>query len=356
MGPQATTNAILTVPTGAGQAVRDQLKRPLHDLRISVIDRCNFRCPYCMPADAVAHSYPFLKEKDWLSFEEIVRLARLFVALGVAKIRLTGGEPLLRPGLLDLIRQVRGIAGIEDFALTTNASLLAGQAQALRAAGLDRINISLDTLNEERFRHLSGGRGQLEDVLKGITAAEIAGFKEVKVNVVVQRGVNEDEVLNLVQFFRGRKAILRFIEFMDVGNCNHWDLRQVVPAREILKTIRAVFPVTPAAPQYYGEVAERYTFDNGPSEVGFISSVTQPFCGTCTRARLSADGKLYTCLFAGEGFDLKALLRQEAADEKIMAILTKIWHNRTDRYSEQRSHQHVTPLSTHKVEMFQIGG
>ncbi|MBI5149571.1 MAG: GTP 3',8-cyclase MoaA [Candidatus Omnitrophica bacterium] len=337
-------------------SLHDTLNRPLRDLRISVIDRCNFRCTYCMPDKEGSHSHSFLKNEEWITFEEIVRLAKIFVALGVTKIRLTGGEPLLRPNLVELVGQLRAIAGIEDLALTTNGSLLSAHAARLQEAGLDRITVSVDTLDPRIFSKMNGGKGDLAGVLEGIDRATALGFAAVKVNAVVQRGVNDAGVLDLVRYFKDKGAVLRFIEYMDVGNCNHWDRSSVVSSAELMQLINRHFPLRPLAAKEFGEVAARYEFADGSGEVGFISSVTQPFCGTCTRARISADGKFYTCLFAGNGTDLRALLRRGAADAELTAFVRNVWQARADRYSELRTRIRTTHPPTPKIEMFQIGG
>ena len=287
----------------------DQLGRPLHDLRISVMDRCNFRCPYCMPKDQFHENYRFLKSHERLSFDEIVRLARLFASLGVNKLRLTGGEPLLRTNLADLVGDLTGIPGIEDIALTTNGVLLAQHAVDLQANGLKRITVSLDTLDKDIFARMSGGFGALEQVLNGIDAAIAAGLTPVKINAVIERGVNDHTALDLIDHFRGMPVIVRFIEFMDVGNRNAWRPEMVVPSRELAARIGERWPMHPIGENYRGEVAQRWRFDDGMGEIGFISSVSQPFCGTCSRARLSSDGKFYTCLFATHGLDLRAAMR-----------------------------------------------
>ena len=336
--------------------LHDTFNRPLKDLRISVIDRCNFRCTYCMPDKEDSHHYSFLKPREWLSFEEIIRLTKLFVDRGVTKIRLTGGEPLLRPNLPELVGKLRAISGIKDLALTTNGSLLTQYARALKEAGLDRITVSLDALDARLFRQMNGGKGNLQKVLEGIAVCDGLGFDTIKINVVLQKGVNDGQVLDMVSYFKGKKAVLRFIEYMDVGNCNHWERRYVVPSREVVDLIGTQFPLRPLAAKEFGEVVSRYEFVDGSGEVGFISSVTQPFCGTCTRGRISSDGKLYTCLFASEGVDLRALLRQGAGDEELSALIKNVWHKRTDRYSELRTKIRSNPEPTHKVEMFQIGG
>ena len=337
-------------------SIYDTLHRPLKDLRISVIDRCNFRCTYCMPDKEDSRHYSFLKSRDWLTFEEIVRLMKLFVAAGVTKIRLTGGEPLLRPNLVELVGRLRAIPGIKDLALTTNGSLLAQHARHLKEAGLDRITVSLDTLDARLFHQMNGDKGDIKKVLEGIQVCEELDFGSIKINVVLQKGVNDRDFLDLVRYFKGRKPVLRFIEYMDVGNCNHWDLRYVVPTREIISLINAEFPLRPLAAKEYGEVAARYEFADGSGEVGFISSVTQPFCGTCTRGRISADGKLYTCLFAGEGADLRTPLRQGAGDAALSARIQNVWQKRTNRYSELRTQLRAASEHAPKVEMFQIGG
>ncbi len=333
----------------------DALHRPLRDLRISVIDRCNFRCTYCMPETENNH-YSFLKSQEWLSFAEIVRLTGLFVSLGVTKIRLTGGEPLLRPNLFELISSLRAIGSIKDLALTTNGSLLVQHARALREAGLNRVTVSLDTLDARTFHQMNGRKGSLQRVLEGIACCEELHFDSLKINVVLQRGVNDRQILDLVQYFKGRQAILRFIEYMDVGNCNHWDMRYVVKTREVIDLIHAHFPLRPLEAKALGEVAMRYAFEDGSGEIGFIASVTQPFCGTCTRARISTEGKLYTCLFASEGTDLRTPLREGLSDLELSRLIRRIWGQRTDRYSEQRSHLRSQPHLAPKVEMFQVGG
>jgi cyclic pyranopterin phosphate synthase len=335
--------------------LRDQRGRMLRDLRISVMDRCNFRCPYCMPRETFHDTYRFLGTHERLSFDEIVRLARILVRLGVRKLRLTGGEPLLRPNLTDLIGDLTAIDGIEDVALTTNGTLLAKHAFELRAAGLQRVTVSLDSLDPQVFLRMSGGIGGLEEALSGIEQARRAGLGPIKVNAVVQRGVNDHTVLELVERFRGTGVIVRFIEYMDVGNRNHWRRDLVVPSRELLERIGARWPLEPRQPAYRGEVAERYAFADGSGELGFISSVTQPFCGDCTRARLSSDGVLYTCLFATHGLALRDRLRSGASDDELLDALRAQWRARADNYSEQRQEARVEE-GTRKVEMFYIGG
>jgi cyclic pyranopterin phosphate synthase len=334
---------------------RDTLSRPLHDLRISVIDRCNFRCPYCMPEDQYAQDYVFLSKDQRLRFEEIERITRAFVSLGVRKLRLTGGEPLLRRDLPLLVQQLAKIAQVDDIAMTTNGVLLPKFAQALRDAGLRRLTVSLDTLDADTFRQLSGGRGEVTQVLEGIAAAERAGFARIKLNCVVMRGVNDHQVLDLVERFRGSGHIVRFIEYMDVGTVNQWRNDAVVPSTELVERIGSRWPLMPLERNYRGEVAQRYRFADGAGEVGFISSVSQPFCGDCSRARLSADGKLYTCLFARTGHDLRASLRAGASDEELAELIAARWSKRADRYSEQRAQRRAGGENKH-VEMFAVGG
>jgi len=350
------TNPLPVTGTDTGQILRDRLNRSIHDLRISVIDRCNFRCPYCMPEEEYSHNYTFLKKKDWLTFDEITRLVRIFTRLGVSKVRITGGEPLLRPELEKLIRSLRQLAGVDDLALTTNGTFLAEQAAALYQAGLQRLTVSLDTLDAGIFRTMNGNKGSVKHVLSGIEEAERAGFCSIKINVVVQKGINEHTVLDLIEHFRGTGHIVRFIEYMDVGTCNHWESAQVVPSAQILKTIHERFPLKALEPNYHGEVASRYEYVDGKGEIGFISSVTQPFCRTCTRARLSTDGKLYPCLFTGDGIDLREPLRDQADDSKLEELITQTWQKREDRYSEQRAALIAAHKSRKKVEMYQIGG
>jgi cyclic pyranopterin phosphate synthase len=334
--------------------LQDSLGRPLRDLRLSVIDRCNFRCPYCMPREHFHDQYRFLKSSERLDFNELLRLTRLFVQLGVVKLRVTGGEPLLRPGLADLIGDLTGLGGIEDVALTTNGVLLAQHAAELRGAGLQRVTVSLDSLDPEVFARMSGGYGSVKDVLDGIGAAERAGLAPIKVNAVVERGVNDHTVLDLVEHFRGSGAIVRLIEYMDVGNRNDWNRERVVPSQQLLELVHARWPLSALDPAYSGEVARRYAFDDGGGEVGFISSVTQPFCGDCSRARLSSDGKFYTCLFAAEGIDLRAPLRGGASDEELLQLMRAVWERRSDRYSELRDK--LRARGVQHVEMNYVGG
>ncbi len=319
------------------------------------MDRCNFRCPYCMPEDKYGRDFQFLHSDERLSFEEIVRVARLFVARGVGKIRLTGGEPLLRPNLVDLIGELSLIPGVEDLALTTNGVLLAQHAAALKAAGLDRVTVSLDALDDDTFRLMSGGRGNPGRVLDGIQAAMETGLSPVKINVVVQRGKNESAAMDILERFRGTGVVVRFIEYMDVGTLNQWRAGDLVPSGELVKRVGERWPIRPAEPQYRGEVAQRWVFEDGAGELGFISSVTQPFCGDCTRARLSSEGRLYTCLFATRGVDLRAALREGADDEYISAVIERTWTKRADRYSELRALD-APHRSEQRIEMYYIGG
>lgn len=333
----------------------DQLGRPLRDLRISVMDRCNFRCSYCMPKDAW-RGYRFLESQKRLSFQEIVRLSRVFASVGVRKLRLTGGEPLLRSHLGDLIGDLSSIEGIEDIALTTNGVLLGQHAADLYANGLRRVTVSLDSLDPATFASMSGGFAALDEVLAGIEAAIAAGLAPVKVNSVVIRGVNDHTVLDLVDRFRGRPVIVRFVEFMDVGNRNTWEPGQVVPSRELVARVNARWPIRPLTENYRGEVAQRWAFADGAGEIGFISSVSQPFCGDCNRARLSSDGRLYTCLFATEGLDLRAALRGGADDAELLQMIRGAWIGRADRYSEMREQLRREESEQRKIEMYYIGG
>ncbi len=336
----------------------DSYGRQLRDLRISVTDRCNFRCPYCMPAEVFGERYQFLPKAEVLSFEEIERLARLFVDLGAQKLRITGGEPLVRAQLPRLVERLAAIEGVRDLAMTTNGSLLAPVAQQLVDAGLRRVTVSIDSLDEDVFEQMNGKAFPLEKVLAGLEAAERVGLTPIKINCVVQRGVNDESLLELASRFRGPNHILRFIEFMDVGTLNGWKLDQVVPAAEILARLDREMPLEPAEPGYVGEVARRYTYRDGGGEIGIIASVTQPFCGDCTRARLSADGHLVTCLFAKDGTDLKTLLRAGASDQELRERIAGVWRVRSDRYSEERLAE--TPGAElekrSKIEMYQIGG
>ncbi len=335
----------------------DQFDRPLRDLRISVTDRCNFRCPYCMPADIFGERYQFLPKPQLLTFEEITRLTRIIVRLGAVKIRLTGGEPLLRQDIERLVAMLDALDGVDDLAMTTNAFLLPQKIEALKAAGLKRLTISLDTLDDAIFRKMNGGRAGVDKVLAGIFAAEAAGFSPLKINAVVQRGVNDHTLVDLARFFKARGHILRFIEYMDVGNKNGWKMDEVVPAREIVERVHAAMPLEPIASNYFGEVARRYRYADGEGEIGLICSVTQPFCGSCTRMRLSPEGQIFTCLFATEGSDLRDPMRMGATDAELEAIVRRIWGARIDRYSEIRSSLTDEMRDQRKkVEMYHIGG
>ncbi len=330
----------------------DTLNRPLRDLRISVTDRCNFRCVYCMPKEIFGPDYQFLERSQILTFEEITRLARVFVNHGVRKIRLTGGEPLVRKDLHLLIKMLAEIPDL-DLTLTTNGSLLARQAQALKDAGLKRVSVSLDSLDNEIFKAMNDADFPVEKVIEGMDAAAAVGLEPIKVNMVVKRGINESSVLPMARFFREKGYILRFIEYMDVGHTNGWRMDDVIPAKEIVKMIGAEMPLEPADPNYTGEVAERWRYKDGNGEIGVIASVTQAFCRDCNRARLSAEGKLYTCLFAVKGHDFKSLLRSGATDDEISQMIARIWNKRVDRYSELRSEN---TIDLPKVEMSHIGG
>ena len=336
--------------------ITDTMGRPLKDLRISVTDRCNFRCTYCMPAEIFGESYKFLPKNEILSFEEIARLARIFVEFGVNKLRITGGEPLLRTDLHKLIAMLTGMPGLEDLTLTTNAFLLPQQAQQLKDAGLQRVTISLDTLDDEVFKEMNGRGISIDRVLKGIDAAAAAGLAPIKINAVVQRGVNDHTVVDLARHFKNSGHIVRFIEYMDVGNRNGWKWDQVVPAAEIVQQIDAEMPLEPVDSNYPGEVANRYRYRDGQGEIGVISSVSQPFCANCTRSRLSTDGKLYTCLFASTGVSLRDEMRAGASDDDLRNLITRIWTRRTDRYSEERTELASLQNVPAKVEMYQIGG
>ena len=338
-------------PRHAGGAFADTLGRQLRDLRISVTDRCNFRCVYCMPRDVFDENYTFLPQSSLLSFEEITKIARVFVGLGVEKIRLTGGEPLVRR---DLERLIAMLSELDvDLTLTTNGSLLAKKAGALKAAGLKRITVSLDSLDDAVFMGMNDVDFPVAKVLEGIDAAAAAGLAPIKINMVVKRGVNDTHVLDMARHFRGTGHIVRFIEFMDVGSTNGWRMDDVVSAREIVDLISKDMPLEPADPNYTGEVAERWRYKDGGGEIGVIASVTQAFCKDCTRARISTEGKLYTCLFATSGHDLRALLRNGASDEELYSSISGVWSKRADRYSEIRSEKTV---KLEKIEMSYIGG
>ena len=333
-------------------ATLDKLERPVRDLRISVTDRCNFRCVYCMPKEVFGRDYRFLERKELLTFEEIERLARAFVHHGVNKLRITGGEPLLRRNLEHLIELLRGLGDGLDLTLTTNGSLLPEKAAALKAAGLDRVTVSLDSLDDEVFRAMNDVDFPVAKVLAGIDAAAQAGLP-VKVNMVVKRGANDDSIVAMARRFRGTGHTLRFIEYMDVGHTNGWRLDDVVPAAEIVAAVDAEYPLEPVEPSYRGEVARRWRYADGSGEIGVIGSVTQPFCGECTRARLSPEGRLFTCLFGVRGHDLRALVRGGASDDELVSAVAEVWGRRTDRYSELRSSE---TSGLQKVEMSYIGG
>ena len=339
-------------------AVTDKLGRPLGDLRVSVTDRCNFRCPYCMPAQVYGERYKFLPRSEILTFEEIARIVRLFVNLGVNKVRLTGGEPLVRQGVEKLISMLAGIPGVEDLTLTTNGYLLARQAASLRDAGLQRITVSLDSLDEEVFKRMNGLGLSVAPVLAGIEAAAKVGLHPIKINAVVQKGVNDHTILDLARHFKGTGHVVRFIEYMDVGNLNGWKPDEVVPATEIFDIINAELPIKPLDPNYRGEVAQRFRYVDGDGEIGIIASVSQPFCADCTRARLSTEGKIYTCLFASVGRDLREPLRSGATDAELTDIIAGTWARRGDRYSEERFELAASPRRKprRKIEMYQIGG
>ncbi|MFC5475141.1 GTP 3',8-cyclase MoaA [Paraherbaspirillum soli] len=350
--------AILETPTGL---IADQLGRPLHDLRISVTDRCNFRCVYCMPREVFDKDYAFLPQTALLSFEEMTRLASLFVAHGVQKIRLTGGEPLLRKHIENLIGMLSALKTPDgkdlDLTLTTNGSLLAKKAQALKDAGLKRVTVSLDALDEAIFKRMNDADFPVAEVLHGIDVAHQVGLGPIKVNMVVKRGVNDHQILPMARYFKNTPYILRFIEYMDVGASNGWKMDEVVPSSEIVQRIQAELPLQPIAANYTGETAQRWRYTDGGGEIGVISSVTQAFCHDCTRARLSTEGKLYTCLFASAGHDLRALLRSECSDAEIASVIGQLWRTRDDRYSEMRTQNTagLTPARK-KVEMSYIGG
>jgi cyclic pyranopterin phosphate synthase len=337
----------------SGAQVQDTRGRPLRDLRISVIDRCNFRCPYCMPAELYGDAHQFLPRAEWLTPGEIRRIANLFRQLGATKLRITGGEPLLRKDLDEIIAGLASLDGIDDIAMTTNGSRLADRADALRLAGLRRVTVSVDSLDAKTFADMSGGRGEIGAVMQGIEAARKAGFETIKINVTVLKGLNDDSVLELVEHFRGTGVIVRFIEFMDVGTMNGWQAGKVVPSRVLRDRINERWPIMPLEENYRGEVAKRYAFTDGQGEVGFISSVTEPFCGDCHRARISASGMLYTCLFANIGTDLRGPLRAGAGDADLAAILQQVWRNRADRYSEVRGE---AMRDSDRVEMYRMGG
>lgn len=358
-GPVATPTPAPGAFSDPDGVLRDRLRRPLHDLRISVTDRCNFRCTYCMPKDVFDRDHRYLPHGDLLTFEEIARVARVFVNQGVRKIRLTGGEPLLRKNVEEVVAMLSAIrlpdgSGPPDLTLTTNGSLLRRKAPLLKAAGLGRLTVSLDALDDARFRAMNDVDFPVADVLDGIDAAAEAGLGPVKINMVVKRGVNDDQIVPMARRFRGTGHVLRFIEFMDVGASNRWKLEEVLPSAAVAARIAAVFPIVPVAPNYTGEVAERWQYSDGGGEVGFISSVTQAFCGNCSRARLSPEGSLYTCLFSDHGTDLRHWLRSDATDASVTGAVRAVWTARNDRYSELRSTLDREPVR--KVEMSYIGG
>ena len=338
----------------------DAFQRPLRDLRISVTDRCNFRCPYCMPAEIFGEKYAFLPREEILSFEEIERLVRLFVGFGVEKIRITGGEPLLRHDVSDLISRLASLDDDLDIAITTNGSLLPRWAKSLAASGLGRVTVSLDSLDPEIFHKMNGERFDVDRVLEGIDAAVEAGLGPIKINCVVKRGLNDDGIVELARHFRGTGHTLRFIEFMDVGTRNHWRMEEVVRGTEIIERIDAVLPIEPVEPGYAGEVARRWRYRDGGGEIGVITSVSSPFCGDCTRARLTTEGALVTCLFADGGVDLRGPMRGGADDDRLRELIASTWTNRRDRYSEERQDllqiEGVGEGRKARVEMYQIGG
>jgi len=335
------------------EPLQDQLRRPLRELRMSVIDRCNFRCTYCMPADSLHGQGVFLPLVKLLTDHEIEDLIKTFVALGVRKVRLTGGEPLVRPGLPGLVARLAGIQGLEDIALTTNGVMLPRLSKDLAQAGLDRITVSLDTLDQEVLTTMSGGKAKLEQILAGIEAAEKAGFESLKINTVVQRGVNDHTVMDLLAYFRGTPHQVRLIEFMDVGNCNHWNLSEVVPSAEWIEKINARWPIQPIKRQSAAETAQRYEYLDGQGKIGFISSISKPFCGGCTRARVTADGIFYTCLFGSKGTNLMPLIRHSDDSSELKERIISVWEGRNDRYSEERG---LPGHDREKVEMYRMGG
>ena len=345
-----------TASPGTSLPTNDALGRPLHDLRISLLDRCNFRCPYCMPETEFHADFQFLKKQQLLSHAEILKIAAVAVSLGVSKLRVTGGEPLLDKKVHELLAGLSQLPGVEDLALTTNGMLLGPMAQRLADSGLNRVTISLDSLDPDVFRRMSGGRGDIDKVLKGIDAAVSAGLTPIKINAVVQRGVNDHTVPDLLAHFRGSGHIVRLIEYMDVGNRNGWKMDEVVPSKELLAVVKNRWSLSPVGRSYPGEVAQRYHYDDGQGEIGFISSVTEPFCGACSRARLAADGVLYTCLFATTGISLREPLRKGADEAELRDILSRIWLQRADRYSELRRPRVAESHSLSKVEMYRIGG
>jgi len=340
------------------KAVLDRLHRPLWDLRISVTDRCNFRCIYCMPREVFGPGYAFVPREDLLTLEEIARVAKVFAMIGMRKVRITGGEPLIRRNLEHLIEMIDAMEGVQDISLTTNGSMLSpSRAVSLKQAGLKRLTISLDALDDATFKRINDVDYPASRVLDGIDNARAAGFSDIKVNAVVRRGFNEHAVLDLVKHFRHTGCIVRFIEYMDVGETNGWNLDDVIPAADLVDRIDALYPLEAVSPNYPGEVAKRWRYRDGAGEIGFITSVTQSFCGDCSRARLSAVGELYTCLFGTQGHDLRDLLRSGADDAQLLEAVSRIWRGRTDRYSELRATATPVPVSGRaKVEMSHIGG
>jgi len=345
----------MTPPTIISE-LRDTLGRPLRDLRLSITDKCNLRCSYCMPELAYGESYHFLPNKELLSYEEITRLSGLFIDLGVKKIRITGGEPLLRKDLPVLIKQLTALDGMSDVAMTTNGLLLADKAQDLYDAGLHRLTVSLDSLDHDACNHMNGRRMNPDVVLESIEAAQAAGFDSIKINTVVKRGVNDHTLLDLLRRFRHTSSIVRFIEFMDVGTRNGWKLDDVFSARDLHELIHAEFPLEPLGKHYASEVASRYAYQDGAGEIGFITSITNTFCGDCSRARISADGHFYTCLFAGQGTDLKTPMRKGATDDDLLHLIAQVWSGRDDRYSELRASMTEYDQQQRKVEMYEVGG
>ena len=334
----------------------DRLNRPIEDLRISVTDRCNFRCTYCMPHEKFGHKYQFTPKENLLSFEEIEKITNILVKHGVRKIRITGGEPLLRNNIDALISKISRLKNINDISLTTNGFLLPVMAKKLKDSGLHRLTISLDSLDDEVLKSMTGRNITAQSILSGISAAEQAGFTQIKINTVVQRNVNDHSIIDIAKHFKNRGHIVRFIEYMDVGNLNSWKLNEVVPASEILEKINSELPIEPLSPNYSGEVASRYKYKDGTGEIGIISSVSQPFCGQCTRARLSTDGKLYTCLFGEVGLNLRDPMRDGATSEELKALITTCWEKRDDKYSEDRTLNSSGKSISNKIEMYQIGG
>ena len=332
--------------------VRDKFKRPIKDLRISVIDKCNFRCPYCMPKEIFGERYQFLKNNELLTFEEIYEITKIFSKMGVEKLRITGGEPLLRKDLAKLISKLKSINEIKEIALTTNGFLLKKFAQPLKDSGLDRLTVSLDSLNSESYKELNGQNLDLNKTLESIEFAKYLGFENIKINTVVMKGINEDQIINLAEFGRKNNLIVRYIEYMDVGNINGWKPEDVVNAEEIIRIIEKKYRLNPIGSNYYGEVASRYSFEDGKGEIGIISSVSKPFCADCTRSRITADGMMYTCLFTNKGHDLRSSIRNSNIED-VEQFIKGIWENRSDQYSVLRS---LGKLDSEKVEMFKIGG